>query len=82
LRGEAFNFSTEVQVTVLELVQRILMLIGSDLQPDVKNEASNEIHDQHLSAGKARNMLGWSPIFAFDEGLQKTIEWYKEFFYK
>jgi CDP-glucose 4,6-dehydratase len=79
LLGEAFNFSTEVQVTVLELVQRILTLIGSDLQPEVKNEASNEIRDQHLSAEKARNVLGWSPLFALDEGLKKTIEWYRDF---
>jgi len=35
LRGEAFNFSNEVQITVLELVHRILQLMDSDLQPDV-----------------------------------------------
>ena len=79
LHGEAFNFSTEVQVTVLELVQRILKLMGSDLIPDVKNEVSNEIRDQYLSAGKARKMLGWKPLFTLDEGLKKTIEWYRGF---
>jgi CDP-glucose 4,6-dehydratase len=79
LHGEAFNFSTEVQVTVLELVQRILKLMGSDLIPDVKNEVSNEIRDQYLSAGKARKMLGWKPSWTLDEGLKKTIEWYRGF---
>ncbi len=79
LHGEAFNFSTEAQVTVLELVQRILKLMGSDLIPDVKNEVSNEIRDQYLSAGKARKMLGWKPLFTLDEGLKKTIEWYRSF---
>ena len=79
LRGEAFNFSNESQVTVLELVEQILALMGSDLEPDIRNEASNEIRCQYLSAAKARKILGWQPLFTLDEGLQRTIEWYKDF---
>ena len=78
LRGEAFNFSNEIQVTVLELVERILTKMGSDLQPQVLNEASNEIRHQYLSAKKARQMLGWSPLFELEGGLARTIDWYKE----
>lgn len=80
LCGEAFNFSSELQITVLELVQRILALMDSDLEPDIRNEAKNEIRDQYLSAAKARRILGWSPEFTLDEGLMKTISWYKEYF--
>ena len=65
---------------MLELVQRILARMGSDLEPDVRNEASNEIRHQYLSAAKARQMLGWSPLFTLDAGLQRTIGWYQEFF--
>ncbi|MFQ6034727.1 MAG: GDP-mannose 4,6-dehydratase [Sedimentisphaerales bacterium] len=79
LCGEAFNFSNELQVTVLELVQRILALMDSELQPEVLNEASNEIGHQYLSASKAHKMLGWSPLFDLDGGLQRTIAWYKKF---
>lgn len=79
LRGQAFNFSNEIQVTVIELVERILELMGSDAKPDVRNEAVNEIRHQYLSAEKARRLLGWSPLFTLDEGLQLTIEWYREF---
>lgn len=80
LKGEAFNFSNEIQVTVSQIVQRILDLMGSDLQPDVRNEVSNEIRHQYLSAAKARQMLGWTPLYTLEEGLQKTIDWYEEFF--
>jgi CDP-glucose 4,6-dehydratase len=80
LRGEAFNFSNEIQVTVLELVRRILTLMGSHLEPDVRNEASNEIRHQFLNAAKARERLGWRPLFTLDEGLRKTIPWYSSFF--
>jgi CDP-glucose 4,6-dehydratase len=79
LRGEAFNFSNEIQVTVLDLVRKILGLMNSDLEPDVRNEATNEIRHQYLSAAKARRVLGWSPLFTLDEALRNTIEWYRDF---
>jgi CDP-glucose 4,6-dehydratase len=79
LRGEAFNFSNELQVSVLELVQRILGLMGSTLVADVRNEATNEIRHQYLSAAKARRILGWQPCFTFEEGLKLTIQWYRDF---
>jgi CDP-glucose 4,6-dehydratase len=78
--GHAFNFSTEIQVTALELVQRILARMGSGLTPIIKGEASNEIKHQYLSARKAREMLGWSPSYSLDEALVETIAWYREYF--
>jgi len=80
LPGQAFNFSNETPVTVVDLVGRILSLMGSHLQPDIRNEVTNEIRHQYLSAAKARQVLGWNPLFTLDEGLRRTIEWYKEFF--
>ena len=79
LKGQAFNFSNETQVTVLELVERILKLMESDLEPEVRNEAVNEIRQQYLSAEKARQVLGWQPLFSLDDGLRATIAWYREF---
>ncbi len=79
LAGEAFNFSYEGQVTVLELVQRICALMGSSLIPDIRNHATNEIRHQYLNAAKARGMLGWKPQFTLDEGLRRTVQWYEEF---
>jgi CDP-glucose 4,6-dehydratase len=82
LAGQAFNFSNEVQVTVLELVRRILRAMDSDLEPDVRNQASHEIRRQYLSAAKVRRLLGWSPLFDLESGLRETIRWYREFFRK
>ena len=79
LSGEAFNFSNELQVTVLQLVDRILKAMGSDLKPDVRNDASHEIRNQHLSAAKAREILGWHPLFGLDEALEHTVAWYRDF---
>jgi CDP-glucose 4,6-dehydratase len=66
LRGEAFNFSNELQVPVLELVRRISEIMGSELEPEIRDEARNEIHHQYLSAKKARHLLGWSPLFTLE----------------
>ena len=77
LRGEAFNFSNENPMSVLEIATRILTLMESDLKLDVRNEASNEIPNQYLDATKAREVLGWNPTFNLDEGLEHTIAWYR-----
>ena len=82
LGGQAFNFSNEIQLTVLELVNKILKIMGSSMKPIILNQGSNEIIHQYLSAKKARTVLGWSPNYTIDEGLSKTIEWYKDFLKK
>jgi len=79
LQGQAFNFSNEIQVTVIELVSRILALMEAELKPVIENAASGEIRRQYLSAEKARRQLGWKPLFTLDQGLTRTIEWYREF---
>ena len=79
LAGRAYNFSLETEVTVLDLVRQILNLMGSSLEPDVRNEASHEIYRQCLSAARARTELGWRPLFSLEEGLRRTIDWYRQF---
>lgn len=78
--GEAFNFSLEQPITVLELVtliQRIMQC--EDLEPDIQNTASGEIRIQHLDATKARNILRWTPQFSLEQGLAETVDWYRAF---
>ena len=80
LSGQAFNFSNEIQVTVSELVDLMLNLMASDLRPDIRNQATNEIRHQYLSAEKVRRVLGWQPLYTLEEGLRRTIDWYRKFF--
>ena len=80
LAGQVFNFSYERRMTVIELVDRILDVMGSKLKPEIRNEASNEIRDQYLDATKAKTMLGWTPAFEFDDSLRATVDWYKRYF--
>jgi CDP-glucose 4,6-dehydratase len=79
LAGEAFNFSNEEPLTVTELVDRVRSVMDSRLDPDIRNEARHEILAQSLSAEKARRILGWQPLFTLDEGLTRTVEWYRSY---
>ena len=79
--GEAFNFSNELQIPVLGIVQEVLRLMDrQDLSPVILNEARGEIKHQYLSAEKARKVLGWQPSFSLEDGLKKTIAWYVDHF--
>lgn len=81
LRGEAFNFSLELQLTVLDVVNRVLDMMGRrDLEPIIQNIASSEIREQYMIAEKARTQLGWKPKYGLDSGLQETIAWYRRFY--
>ena len=79
LAGEAFNFSLEQPLRVTEVAERVLRVLASDLQMEVRGEASHEIREQYLSAEKARRVLGWQPQQSFDEALGQTADWYKNY---
>lgn len=74
--GESFNFSNEIQVTVLELVNMIIDTMGIKAKPIIEGHAQHEIKHQYLSAEKARKLLGWKPIYTLNQGLKETVEWY------
>jgi CDP-glucose 4,6-dehydratase len=78
--GEAFNFSTERQISARDLALLVLREAGRpDLALDIRASARNEIERQYLDASKARRVLGWRPRFDLEEGLRRTIAWYRAF---
>lgn len=78
IHGHAFNFSNEIQMPVINLAKLIIKIMGSKLTPKILNEAKNEIPHQYLSAAKARKVLNWQSRFSLEEGLTRTIDWYKK----
>ena len=79
IHGEAYNFSNETQLTVLELVNKIIDVMGVDTEPIILNQTQNEIRNQYLSAKKAKEQLGWSAKYTLDSSLNETVEWYKNY---
>lgn len=78
--GRAFNFSDESPLTVLELVEAIRERMDKrGIEPVVLGSAVGEIHDQVLSAERARALLGWKPTHDLATGLDETIAWYSDY---
>lgn len=76
-----YNFSLDVKLTVTEVVDRVLRLMGrEDLEPVILNQASAEIRSQYMRSEKARRLLGWVPAYSMDDGMLETIDWYRNYF--
>ena len=78
ISGEAFNFSLGLKLTVLDIVNMVLKIMGrTNLEPVIQNTASSEIREQYLDASEARKRLGWSPKYGMEEALRETVAWYE-----
>jgi CDP-glucose 4,6-dehydratase len=78
--GMAFNFGHRNPITVVAFVERILAACcRPDLVPDIRGNAPHEIPDQYLDPSQATAMLGWEAQYSHEEGLTRTLEWYRNF---
>jgi CDP-glucose 4,6-dehydratase len=79
-RGEAFNAGGGRPYAVRDVVARICALAGTDVAPDVRGSGTpdGEIDRQYVDASKLRTLTGWEPRIDLDEGLRRTIGWYRE----
>lgn len=81
--GEVFNGGHNQPVKILHLVEKIIELSGQKgLKPDIRGKDTGhaEIDRQWLDATKAKEALGWEPKVGLEEGLSRTIDWYREYF--
>jgi CDP-glucose 4,6-dehydratase len=78
--GEAFNAGGDEPHSVLDVVQVVCEAAGADVQPDVRGTGSpeGEIDRQWLDSTKLREQTGWRPRVTLEEGLRRTVAWYRE----
>lgn len=78
--GEAYNFSRDEPISVLEMYRLISQEVtGGYVEPEIRDTAKAEIVDQHLNSAKARAELGWKSTVTIEQGLKRTHEWYRSF---
>jgi CDP-glucose 4,6-dehydratase len=79
-RGEAFNAGGGEPHAVRDVVARICSLAGTDVEPDIRGSGTpaGEIDRQYVDASKLRALTGWAPRIGLDEGLRRTIAWYRQ----
>jgi CDP-glucose 4,6-dehydratase len=80
LRGEAFNAGGGRPYPVREVVETVARLAGGGVEPDIRGTGNpaGEIDRQYVDATKLRELTGWQPQVDLEEGLRRTIEWYRE----
>jgi CDP-glucose 4,6-dehydratase len=80
VRGEAFNAGAGRPYAVGEVVALIARLAGTGVEPDVRGTGNpeGEIDRQYVDPTKIRELLGWEPAVSLEEGLRRTLDWYRE----
>jgi CDP-glucose 4,6-dehydratase len=80
VRGEAFNAGGGSPHPVREVVEIVARLAETGVEPAIRGEGNpeGEIDRQWVDPSKIREMLGWEPAVGLEEGLRRTIEWYRE----
>ncbi|MBX3332139.1 MAG: GDP-mannose 4,6-dehydratase [Nitrospira sp.] len=80
LYGEAFNFSYGQPIEVLDIVKRICQLLDATVDPVINENGTAEIPEILLSSDKAKHLLGWKPSHDLFTALERTTNWYREYF--
>jgi CDP-glucose 4,6-dehydratase len=78
--GEAFNAGGDRPHSVREVVELIAEAAGSGIEPDFQGAGNpdGEIDRQFVDSSKLRELTGWRPEVGLEEGLRRTLEWYRE----
>ena len=78
-RGEAFNAGGGEPHAVGDVVARICAIAGTDVAPDIRGDGTpaGEIDRQYVDPAKLRALTGWAPRVGLDEGLRRTVDWYR-----
>jgi len=77
--GETINLATGGQVAVNHLVAQLNKILGTDLAPIHAAERPGDIKHSRVDIAKARHLLGFAPTVSFEEGLRRTVDWYRAY---
>jgi len=81
VRGEAFNAGGERPYSVREIVELVCRVAGTGVEIDVRGSgpATGEIDRYYVDSSRLRELTGWRPQVDLQEGLRRTIEWYRTY---
>jgi nucleoside-diphosphate-sugar epimerase len=75
--GEVINVATGGRVSINQLFRSVRDLVGGRVDPVYSSARAGDVRDSQADIEKAKRLLGYQPQVAFDEGLNKTVEWYR-----
>ncbi|HLC66584.1 MAG TPA: SDR family oxidoreductase [Candidatus Nanoarchaeia archaeon] len=74
--GQSMNIATGTRYTLNQLLAKLRKLLGKDIDAEYQPARPGDVRDSLGSIAKAQTFLGYAPIVDFDEGLQRTVEWF------
>lgn len=77
LGGEVINCACGGRFTLLELVERLNAILGTDLQPTFDQTRRGDVKHSQAGIEKAKELIGFEPVVDFDEGLRRTADYYR-----
>jgi nucleoside-diphosphate-sugar epimerase len=75
--GEIINVATGGRISLNQLFEEMRKLVGGTLTPVYEEPRKGDVRDSQADITKARELLDYEPTVSFEEGLRKTIEWYR-----
>jgi UDP-glucose 4-epimerase len=75
--GEVINVATGGRISLNELYAEMKKIVGATVNPEYLETRQGDVRDSQAAIDKAKSVLGYQPIVSFEEGLKKTIEWYR-----
>jgi nucleoside-diphosphate-sugar epimerase len=75
--GMVLNVATGSRITLNELFRTLRDLIGCDVSPNYGPSRAGDVRDSQADISRARQLLGYEPIVPFQEGLRRTVDWYR-----
>lgn len=78
IKGEAFNFSTGLNMSVIEVVENMGKIIGKKCEYKILNQQINEIPEQSLNFDKAKSILEWESKYSFEQAIIESYNWYSK----
>jgi UDP-glucose 4-epimerase len=75
--GHTINVATGGRISLNTLFEQMRQLVGVDVRPIYGEPRPGDVRDSQADISKARELLGYAPRVSFDEGLKRTVEWYR-----
>ena len=75
--GEVINVATGGRISLNQLFKAMRTLVGGTVEPEYSDVRSGDVKDSQADITKAERILGYKPIVSFEDGLKKTLEWYR-----
>ena len=75
--GEVINVATGGRISLNQLFRAMRDVVGGTVEPTYADVRSGDVKDSQADISKAERLLGYQPIVSFEEGLKRTIDWYR-----